>query len=68
VSGRKESINALIERSSLGSQDAKAARSRIPHATARSVVKSAMSASRSTTSGRSAASLGSVRGSRRLRT
>jgi hypothetical protein len=56
VTGRKETINALIERSSLGSRDAKAARSRVPHATGRSVAKSAMIASRSTMNGRSAAS------------
>lgn len=55
MSGHKENIKALIERSSLGARDAKEARSRVPHATGRSVVKSAMSAARST-SGRTAAS------------
>ena len=59
MTGRRETINALIERSSLGSRDAKEARSRVPHATGRSVVKSAMSASRSKTSERSAASASS---------
>ena len=56
MTGRKEAISDMIERSSLGSRDAKEARSRVPHATGQSVVKSAMSASHSTTSGRSAAS------------
>lgn len=38
----KPTIKSLIERSSLGSADARAARSRVPIATGRAVARSAM--------------------------
>jgi len=40
---REPTIKTLIERSSLGAADARAARARVPAATGRAVAKSAMS-------------------------